>query len=153
MNAKTLLEWAKKYNAKNRTIEGFWQCFNKWRIEEKYEYLDTFYGKLYDEFISVEENQMYLKLRFGMEEAFIFYTVDIFYLENHIGTYDIEFFLNGEIADEYLDFDSFDCEIKEIKRNLTIARKAFKEHVELKAISNITGIKEDSLKIIKRKYS
>ena len=43
MNANSLIEWANKHNAKNQTIEGFWQYFNKWRVEDRSEYLDTFY--------------------------------------------------------------------------------------------------------------
>ncbi|MFB7142869.1 hypothetical protein ACFCYN_25070, partial [Gottfriedia sp. NPDC056225] len=120
MNAKTLLEWAINHNAKNQTIEGFWEYFNKWRVEDRSDYLDRFYGKLYDEFITVEESEINLKLRFGMEEAFIFYSVNIFYLNKHIGIYDTEFFLNGELADEYLDFVNFKSEILEIKQDIKI---------------------------------
>lgn len=152
MNAKSLLEWANNHNAKNETIQGFWEYFNKWRKEDMSEYLDTFHGKLYDEFITVEESQINLKLRFGMEEAFIFYSINIYYLHKHIGTYDMEFFLNGEIADDYLDLFNFKSEILEIKQNIRLARKAIKESIELKAISNITGINEGALIILKEKY-
>ncbi|MFD2444042.1 hypothetical protein ACFSO7_08590 [Bacillus sp. CGMCC 1.16607] len=152
MNAKSLLEWANNHNAKNETIQSFWECFNKWRKEDRKDYLDTFDGKLYNEFITVEESEMYLKLRFGMEEAFIFYSINIYYLHEHIGTYDLEFFLNGEIADNYLDFDNSKSKILKIKQSIRLARNAIKEGIELKAISNITGINEGALQILKEKY-
>ena len=87
-----------------------------------------------------------------MEEAIIAYTVDILYLNEPIGTYVMEFLLNGEIEDEYLDFINFKHEISQIRENLTIARKAIKEDVQLSAIANITGIDEALLKTIKEKY-
>ncbi|XRG80156.1 hypothetical protein V5E38_07580 [Rossellomorea sp. GAMAL-10_SWC] len=61
MNAKTLMEWEQKHDAKNRTIKGFWESFRKWREEEKYDYLDTFKGKLYEEFIQVKERSLVIK--------------------------------------------------------------------------------------------
>jgi hypothetical protein len=152
MNANSLIEWVNKHNAKSRTILGFWEYFNTWRKEDRSEYLDTFHGKLHDEFIQVLENQINLKLRFYMEEAIIAYTVDILYLNEPIGTYVMEFLLNGEIEDEYLDFINFKHEISQIRENLTIARKAIKEDVQLSAIANITGIDEALLKTIKEKY-
>ncbi len=152
MNANSLIEWSNKHNAKNQTIEGFWGCFNKWRSEDRSDYLNTFHGKIYDEFITVKESQIYLKFSFDMEEAFIFYSVNIYYLDKPIGKYEMEFFLNGEIADDYLDFDNFKDKILKVKQNITIARKAIKEDVQLSTISKITEIDEASLKIIKEKY-
>ncbi|MFB7142417.1 hypothetical protein ACFCYN_22655 [Gottfriedia sp. NPDC056225] len=60
--------------------------------------------------------------------------------------------MNGELADEYLDFVNFKSEILEIKQDIKIARKAIKEGIQLNAISNITGIDEGSLSILKKKY-
>ncbi|MGE7696805.1 hypothetical protein ACQKNC_22510 [Lysinibacillus sp. NPDC094177] len=154
MNAKTLLEWERKHDAKNRTIKGFWESFKKWREEDKYDYLDTFNGKLYEEFISVEEKSIELKYSFFRVEAFVFFTVNFFYFDTDIGTYSIEFNLDGEVSDDYLVVDHFciNNNISEIKQNITTVRKALKEGIELKSISNITGIDEASIEIIKRKY-
>lgn len=154
MNKKTLLEWETSNNAINRIVEGFWSCFRKWRQEEKDDYHDTFHGKLYGDFISVHERSIYLKYTFNVEEAVIFCSVNIFYLEEYIGTYDIEFNLDGEIADEYLDFDDilFKDRVLKMKHNLRIARNALKQGIEIGTVSNITGIDSKYIEILKEKY-
>ncbi|MFD4707221.1 hypothetical protein ACFWM3_20460 [Gottfriedia sp. NPDC058432] len=154
MNANTLMEWEQKHDAKNRTINGFWECFRKWREEEKYDYLDTFKGKLYEEFIQVKECSIALKHSFSRIGAFVFFTVDICYFDKEIGTYSLEFDLDGEVLDDFLVFDSIllDHRISEIRHNLTTVRKALKEGIELNLISNITGIDQPSIEIIKKKY-
>lgn len=154
LNAQTLLEWEDKHDAKNQTIKGFWKRFNKWREEDKYDYLDTFKGKLYEEFISVEEDSIELKYRFSRVEACVFFTVNIYYFDKEIGTYSIEFGLDGEVLDDYLvvDHNFIDNKMSEIRQNITTVRRALKEGIELRAISNITGIDETSLEIIKSKY-
>ncbi|WP_419873327.1 hypothetical protein [Candidatus Pristimantibacillus sp. PTI5] len=35
MNKKTLLDWENKHNAIMHTMGGFWNCFKKWREEDK----------------------------------------------------------------------------------------------------------------------
>lgn len=154
MNKKTLLEWETSHSAIKRTVDGFWRCFRKWREEEKDDYHNTFYDKLYEEFINVHERAIYLKYSFNVDEAVIFCSVDIFYLEENIGTYDIEFTLDGEIADEYLDFGDILLKkrILRIKHNLRIARNALKEGIEIGTISNITGIDSKYIQILKEKY-
>ncbi|CAH2717667.1 hypothetical protein BACCIP111895_04892 [Neobacillus rhizosphaerae] len=154
MNAKTLLEWERKLDAKNQTIKGFWDYFKKWRTEDKYEYLDTFKGKLYEEFIGVEENSIQVRYPFSRIEASVFFNVNIYYFDKEIGTYCMEFDLDGEVLDDYLDFVSIPLENKmlEIRYNISTVRKALKEGIEMKAISNITGIDEASIEIIKKKY-
>lgn len=154
MNKKSLLEWETSHNAINRTVEGFWSYFRKWREEEKDDYHDTFRGKLYEDFISVHERSIYLKYTFNVEEAVIFCSVNISYLEENIGTYDIEFNLDGEIADEYLDFDDilFKDRVLKMKHNLRIARNALKQGIEIGTVSNITGIDSNYIEILKVKY-
>ncbi|OPG98883.1 hypothetical protein B2I21_11265 [Chryseobacterium mucoviscidosis] len=84
-------------------------------------------GKLYDELITLEERAIYLKYSFNTTEAVVFCSINIFYVEERIGTYDIEFFLNGEIADEYLDLDKLlKDRITKVKHSLKIARSALK---------------------------
>ncbi|MEE6452727.1 hypothetical protein RAH41_19360 [Gottfriedia acidiceleris] len=154
MNANTLMEWEQKNDAKNRTINGFWESFRKWLKEEKYDYLDTFKGKLYEEFIQVKECSIELKHSFSRIGAFVFFTVDIYYFDKEIGTYTLEFDLDGEILDDFLVFDHIllDHRISDIRHNLTTVRKALKEGIELNLISNITGIDQPSIEIIKKKY-
>lgn len=154
MNKKILIDWEASHNAIKQTFDGFWRCFSKWSKEDKENYLRTFHGKLYPEFISVEEREIYLKYKFNAGEAVIFCSINIFYLEIHIGTYDIEFNLDGEVNDEYLDFDDvlFENRILEIKHFLRIARKAIREGLEITTISNITGIDTKYLGVLKEKY-
>ncbi|WP_342551194.1 hypothetical protein [Paenibacillus sp. FSL R7-0652] len=154
MDKKTLLAWESKHKAIKRTVEGFWDCFRKWREEERGDYLNTFQGKLYEEFLSVQERSIYLKYSFNVEEAVIFCSVDIFYLEEEIGSYDIEFNLDGEIADDYLDFSDtlLKDKISKMKYNLNIARNALKEGMDTGTISKITGIDVKYVQILKGKY-
>ena len=62
--------------------------------------------------------------------------------------------MDGEVSDDYLVVDHFCINniISEIKQNITTVRKALKEGIEFKSISNITGIDETSIEIIKKKY-
>ncbi|WP_426332777.1 hypothetical protein ACN9MH_15875 [Paenibacillus silvae] len=154
MDKKTLLAWESKHNAIKRTVDGFWDCFGKWREEEKDDYHNTFQGKLYEEYISVQERSIYLKYSFNGTEAVIFCSVDIFYLEEDIGSYDIEFNLDGEIADDYLDFNDtlLKDKISKIRYNLKIARNAIKEGMDIGTTSKITGINVKYVQILKEKY-
>ncbi|MFP3380792.1 hypothetical protein SB767_31190, partial [Bacillus sp. SIMBA_069] len=64
-------------------------------------------------------------LNFGSQHVVMFCSTDIMYLEEHIGDYTIEFFLDGEIADDCLDFGDKtlrDYRIWKIKHNLRIVR-------------------------------
>lgn len=85
----------------------------------------------------------------------VFCSINIFYVEEHIGTYDIEFFLNGEIADEYLDFGDvlLKDRITKVKHSLKIARSALKLGFEASDISKITEISLEHIEILKKKYS
>ncbi|MGW7160201.1 hypothetical protein HP548_07330 [Paenibacillus taichungensis] len=155
MNKDILLEWDSKHSAMKRTKEHYWKTYRKWRDENKGDYHDTFKGKLYDEFISLEERAIYLKYSFNTTEAVVFCSINIFYIEEHIGTYDIEFFLNGEIADDYLDFGSvlFKDRIIKVKHNLKTARSALKLGLELSDILKITEIPLKYIELLKEKYS
>ncbi|QOS78497.1 hypothetical protein JNUCC31_27940 [Paenibacillus sp. JNUCC31] len=154
MNKKALLAWESQHNAIKRTVDGFWECFRKWREEEKDDYHNTFQGKLYEEYLSVQERSIYLKYSFNVAEAVIFCSVDIFYLEEDIGSYDIEFNLDGEITDDCLDFSDtlLKGTISKIKYNLKIARNALKEGIDIGTISKITGIDVKYVQILKEKY-
>lgn len=155
MNKDILLEWDSKHSAMKNTKENYWITYRKWRDENKSDYHDTFMGKLYDEFISVEERAIYLKYSFNTTEAVVFCSINIFYIEEHIGTYDIEFFLNGEIADDYLDFGDalLKDRIIKVKHNLKTAISAIKLGIELSDISKITEIPLKYIEILKEKYS
>lgn len=154
MNKQMLLEWEAGHHAMKHTIDGFWRCYGKWSKEEREDYLKTFHGKLYPEFISVGERAIYLKYTFDCAEAVVFCSVNISYLETRIGTYDVEFNLEGEVNDEYLDFDKdlFQHKLLEIKHFLRIARKAIKEGLETTTISNINGIDAKYLDVLREKY-
>ncbi|WP_156951016.1 hypothetical protein [Saccharibacillus sacchari] len=125
-----------------RTKENYWHAYQAWQGENKDDYHRTFSGKLYDEFISLEERTIYLKYSFNAAEASIFCSINIFYIEALIGTYDMEFFLNGEIADDYLDFESVVVknQIIQVKRSLRIARNALKLGIEAAEVAKITEI-------------
>ncbi|WP_433922920.1 hypothetical protein [Paenibacillus taichungensis] len=155
MNKDILLEWDSKHSAMKNTKENYWKTYRKMRDENKSDYHDTFMGKLYDEFISVEERAIYLKYSFNTTEAVVFCSINIFYIEEHIGTYDIEFFLNGEIADDYLDFGDalLKDRIIKVKHNLKTARSAIKLGIEVSDISKITEIPLKYIEILKEKYS
>ncbi|MBG9452972.1 hypothetical protein ABE61_02465 [Lysinibacillus sphaericus] len=43
LNAKTLLEWEQKHDAKNQTMKGFGESFSKWREEDRWEELYEIY--------------------------------------------------------------------------------------------------------------
>ncbi|WP_426334319.1 hypothetical protein ACN9MH_07535 [Paenibacillus silvae] len=155
MNKEILLEWDSKHSAMKRTKENYWKTYRKWRDENKGEYHDTFMGKLYDEFISLEERAIYLNYSFNKTEAVVFCSIDIFYIEERIGTYDIEFFLNGEIADDYLGFGDvlFKDRMIKVKHNIKTARSALKLGIEVSDISKITEIPLKHIEILKEKYS
>jgi len=152
VNKEILLEWDNKYNAMKRTKDHYWKTYRKWRDENKDDYHITFMGKLYDEFISLEERAIYLKYSFNTTEAVVFCSVNILYVEEHIGTYDIEFFLNGEIADDYLDFGDvlLKDRITKVKHNLKVARRALKLGFETSDISKITEVPLEYLEILKK---
>jgi len=155
MDKNALLEWDSKHNAMKRTKEYYWHTYKKWRDENKDDYHRMFSGKLYDDFISVQERAMYLKYSFNTVEATIYCSVHIFYVEEPIGTYDVEFFLNGEVADDYLDFerDIITGQIARVKHSLKIARNALKLGLDVSDVAKIVGIPLRYIKMLKEKHS
>ncbi|TQR97403.1 hypothetical protein [Paenibacillus ottowii] len=153
MNKDILLDWDSQYNAMKRTMNGFWITYRKWRDENKDDYHSKFMGKLYDEFISLEERAIYLKYSFNAGEAVVVCSINIFYLEENIGTYDLEFFLHGEVADDYLDFEDtlLKDRITKVKHNLRIARNALKVGIEVLDISKFTDIPPEYIEILKNR--
>ncbi|WP_285075048.1 hypothetical protein [Paenibacillus sp. UMB7766-LJ446] len=63
--------------------------------------------------------------------------------------------MNGEIADEYLDFGDvlLKDRITKVKHSLKIARSALKLGFEASDISKITEISLEHIEILKKKYS
>lgn len=149
-----LLSWEQENNAIQRTIEGFWNAFRKWKNEDKREYHDLFLGKLDEDFIIIDVVSISLKQYYDREGAAIFCSLRLHYVNTLIGTYDMEFLLDGTIADDYLSFEDkyrLRQTLTADKYSLRFARKALVEGIEEKAINKITGLEMEYIEILKKK--
>lgn len=154
MDAGFLLRWEQEHNAVKRTVEGFWDGFRSWKKEKKDEYHELFLGKLDEDFIIIDVVSISLKQYYDREGAAIFCSLRMHYLQTFIGTYDMEFLLDGTIADDYLSFENratFNLMLAKYKYRLRFARKALAEGIEEEVIKNITGLEMDYITILKRK--
>ncbi|MCQ6564106.1 hypothetical protein [Paenibacillus mendelii] len=154
METGLLLKWEQEHSAINRTIDGFWNTFRSWKKENKNEYHDLFIGKLDEDFIFIDVVSISLKQYYDRDGAAIFCSLRLHYLKTMIGTYDMEFLLDGTIADDYLSFEertTLHRMLAADKYGLHFARKAIAEGVEEEVIKNITGLEKDFIAMLKRK--
>ena len=156
MNKDILLRWDREHEAMRRTMEGFWGTFNTWRNENRDEYHDLFVGKVVDAFIRLEERAIYLKYNYDTGEtgeAVVVCSTQIFYVDKQIGTYDMEFFLNGEVADDYLDLDDVKHTIIPLKHSLRIARNALQLGMTTDEVSRLTELPAEYIEVLKASTS
>ncbi|TYP70178.1 hypothetical protein [Paenibacillus methanolicus] len=154
MDHQSLLDWEREHRAMKRTEDGFWRCFKRWREENREDYLRTFSGKLYDEFITVDNRSITLQYSFNRDEAFVLCTVNLLYVEQPIGTYAIEFFLQGAVADDFLAFEDglLQDRMLKIKHQLRTARIALREGMDVETASRIAELPLSCVHVLKEKY-
>lgn len=149
-----LISWEQEHNVIQRTIEGFWNAFRNWKNENKHGYHDLFLGKLDEDFIIINVLSVSLKQYYNREGAAMFCSIQLHYVNTLIGIYDMEFLLDGTIADDYLSFEdkySLHLTLPADKYSLRFARKALVEGIEMKVINKITGLDMEYIDILKRK--
>ncbi|MFJ7826655.1 hypothetical protein [Psychrobacillus sp. NPDC096623] len=108
MDTNKLRKWAENYSIESNTIKGFWVMFNKYKEEQKEEFLEVF-GKDFDKSqLSIVMNRLGLFIDAWNKDAHMQYGFDyvtsyipIIYLDNHIGEYKMLFNLDGECFDDY----------------------------------------------------
>lgn len=154
MNKDILLRWDTEHQAMKRSMNGFWETFTTWREENREEYLDLFSGQLLDEFVRLEERAIFIKYNYNTGEtgeAVVFCSIHIFYVDTQIGTYDVEFFLNGEVADDYLNFEDerLQDRLVPVKHSLRIARNALKLGMQVEDISRLTDLPAKYIEVLK----
>ncbi|WP_020616466.1 hypothetical protein [Paenibacillus daejeonensis] len=152
MNKDILLRWDREHQAMERTLEGFWGTFNCWRNKNRDESHDLFAGKVIDAFIRLEERAIYLKYKYDTGEtgeAVVVCSTRILYVDKLIGTYDMEFFLNGEVADDYLDLDDVKHTLIPLKHSLRIARNALQLGMTTDEVSRLTELSAEYIEVIK----
>lgn len=154
METEVLLKWEQEHSAIKRTTNGFWNAFRNWKKENKDEYHDLFIGKLDEDLINIDVVSISLKQYYDRDGVAIFCSLRLHYLKKMIGTYDMEFLLDGTIADDYLSFEdrtNLHRILAAEKYGLRVARKAIAEGIEEDVIKKITGIEKDIITILKRK--
>ncbi|OPH56993.1 hypothetical protein BC351_26665 [Paenibacillus ferrarius] len=149
-----LTRWEQEHNAIQRTIEGFWNAFRIWKTQDKHGYHELFLGKLDEDFIIINVRSISLKQHYDREGAAIFCSLRLHYLHTMIGTYDMEFLLDGVTADDYLSFEdriTLHQTLATDKYALRFARKALAEGIEEDTIMKITGLEAEYISMLKRK--
>lgn len=106
MDSNALLDWEKRHHAVSRALEGFWSYFNAWKKENRDRYIELFAGKLDNDFIATQVTSISLMHRFDCdpEYAVVSCQISIFYLDQEIGHYRMDFQLNGETENDFLHF-------------------------------------------------
>ncbi|RAV09183.1 hypothetical protein [Paenibacillus contaminans] len=154
MDIGLLSRWEQEHNALKRTIEGFWNAFRSWKVQDKDTYHELFLGKLDEDFIIIDVLSISLKQYYDRQGAAVFCSLRLRYLHTMIGTYDMEFLLDGTAADDYLSFEDKNALHRKLaadKHALRFARKALVEGIEEDTIIKITGLELEYISILKRK--
>lgn len=149
-----LTRWEQEHNAIQRTIEGFWNAFRSWKTQDKDGYHGLFLGKLDEDFIIIDVLSISFKQYYDRQGAAIFCSLRLHYLHTMIGTYDMEFLLDGLTADDYLSFEDRNALHRILatdKYALRFARNALAEGIEEDTIMKITGLEAEYISILKRK--
>jgi hypothetical protein len=153
MNSEMLIQWYKKHNIEQRTINGFWTYLDNWRKED--EDFDFEYGEMDSRLIELVVDKIQFTHVFNYDD-FIYVLLRIYYNEDYIGKYKFVYSLDGEAEDDILNFEDkrfIKIIVETTKTTIEIAEKALKEGFPNEVVEKITGLKSSLIEDIKSKIS
>lgn len=154
MDTLLLQQWGTEHNIVNRTKEGFWGCFKNWKNEDPDDYDDLFLGKIEEEFINIEPTTLSLVHDFHYI-GLVYCKVNIYFMEQSIGNYEMCFDLKGEIFDDFLNFDDkylIHMLMEERRAIIKVIENCLIEGIQKELISKITGVDLEFIEILNKKF-
>ncbi|MCT8975292.1 hypothetical protein N4T77_01640 [Clostridium sp. CX1] len=108
MNGNELKKWVIENNIKQRTIESFWRCFEKYKVESPDEY-DEYFGLFDKGSLTIWTDKIALKImnwdtfyeEYNENHEFIEAYLKLEYKNKYIGYYSLLFNFSGETFDDY----------------------------------------------------
>jgi hypothetical protein len=151
MNSEMLIQWYKKHNIEQRSINGFWTYLDNWRKEN--EDFDFDNGDMDSRLIELEVHKIQFTHIFDYDD-FIYVILLIDYNGEHIGSYKSVYKLDGEDEDDFLKFEDkrfIKILVEKTNNLIEIAEKALKEGIPNEVVEKITGLKSSLIADIKSK--
>ena len=108
MDSNYLKKWVIEQNVWQRTIDGFWYCFNNYKIEEPEEYEQHFHN-FNNDLLTLCKSQVALKINiwdnpedeYNENLEYVEAFLDLIYKGENIGYYSLLFNFVGETFDDY----------------------------------------------------
>jgi hypothetical protein len=148
-----LIQWYKKHNIEQRSINGFWTYLDNWQKED--EDFDFDYGEMDSRLIELDVHKIQFTHIFDYDD-FIYVILWIYYNEEYIGLYKSVYTLDGEGEDDILKFEDnrfIKILVETTNNSIEIAEKALKEGIPNEVVEKITGLKSSLIADIKSKIS
>ncbi|ODG93445.1 hypothetical protein BED47_03930 [Gottfriedia luciferensis] len=153
MNSEMLIQWYKKHNIEDRTINGFWTYLDNWRNEDSD--FEFEFGDLDKRLIELEVKKIQFTHIFNYND-FIYVLLWIYYNDENIGSYKSVYTLDGESEDDILNFDDnrfIKILVETTNNSIEIAEKALMEGISSEVVGKISGLKSSLIADIKSKVS
>ena len=108
MDSNYLKLWVNEQNVWQRTIDGFWHCFENYKKEETEEY-EQYFHDFHSDLLTLCKSQVALKIKdwnsidneYNENLEFVEAVLDLFYKDENIGYYSLLFNFSGETFDDY----------------------------------------------------
>lgn len=108
MNSNELKKWVIENNIRQRTIEGFWRCFENYKLEEPDEY-NEYFGLFDKVALTLWMDKIALKImnwdafdeKYNETQEFVEAYLKLEYKNKDIGYYSLLFNYSGESFDDY----------------------------------------------------
>ncbi len=108
MDTKELKRWIIIHNVRQRTMDGFWLCFENYRREEPEEY-ELYFHDFSKNQLTLNMCQVALKIKawdnfeeeYNANLEYIEAYLDLRYNDVYIGYYSLLFHFSGETFDDY----------------------------------------------------
>ncbi len=151
MNSEMLIQWYRKNNIEQRTINDFWKYFDRYRKEDTDFEFDL--GDMDTRLIELEVNKIQLTHILNYKD-FIYVLLRIYYNDEYICSYKSVYTLDGEDEDDILKFEDnrfIKILVETTNKSIEIAEKALKEGIPTEVVERITGLKSSLIADIKSK--
>ena len=146
IDSKNLIEWSEKHKIIEKTKNGFVTYMDNWKKEHKGDFWNTFKVKSNLKLIKSEFHSLQLTHINGYSD-FVYCNLNILYIGEDIGDYRMVFTLEGEVADDLINFDRFiDSTIIEGTIKVALINKAIKAGYSIDEISKIVELDKDLIR-------
>jgi len=142
IDTASLNEWVIENDIESRAIEYYWKYIKEYINNVEDEYSNTLkYLNL--DLMSIKIYKVSFSTIIEFKKNIINVYLDIFYMDNNIGRYEVVFSLSSEHLDEFIDLEdvNYIWRLADVyEKTFEIAKIALEEGAKIDFVSKITGL-------------